>query len=113
MPTGVQRDPDEPGYENRHSCFIHRSLSQDKIPAVRRQNAKRLRISWDGRASVRAYPMLNRKICLELKVGSCRNKNGTARDSAQKKGSVLGGGPLEQGRLQPLTTESPCSMMEP
>jgi hypothetical protein len=76
MSTGVQRDSDEPAYENRHSCFIHRGLSQDKIPALRRQNAKRFRISWDCRASVRAYPVLGRKTCLELKVGFCRSKKG-------------------------------------
>ncbi len=55
MSAGVQRGSDEPAYENRDSFFIHRGLSQDKIPAVRRQNAKRFRISWEGRTSVRAW----------------------------------------------------------
>jgi len=32
MCTGVQGDSDERAYENRHSCFVHRGLSQDKIP---------------------------------------------------------------------------------
>ena len=49
MSTGVQRESDGPASENRHRCFVHRGLSQDKILPVRRQNAKRPTISWDDR----------------------------------------------------------------
>ena len=49
MSTGVQRESDGPASENRHRCFVHRGLSQDKILPVRRENAKRPTISWDDR----------------------------------------------------------------
>jgi hypothetical protein len=49
MSTGVQRESDGPASENRHRCFVHRGLSQDKILPVRRQNAKRPTISWYDR----------------------------------------------------------------
>src|SRR5207302_10424355 len=71
MSTGVQRESDEPAYENRHSCFVHRGLSQAKSPLVRHQNAKWFRISWDGRVSVRALPNALSKTCPGLKVGFC------------------------------------------
>ena len=72
MSTGVQRESDGPASENRHRCFVHRGLSQDKILPVRRQNAKRPTISWDDSGRPNAHTKSRSRNVLSTVSGAYR-----------------------------------------